>query len=420
MKFSKIVSLVLLMCFMTLIPVNAVEAAEVVLPEEEECPVVNIFDDVCSQEDYEGLKLEWKYAEDSLYDILSVVKSDDRIVAEYEYDDMHRRVSKRVGREVTEITYDEFSRISTISVGRNKLDYVYSSENFDMMSGFIYKGHEYEFEYTNHIITGIMEDGNLVAKYVYSGLLSEVEVQSYENGEWVTNTDKKFVGNINKIRLSQMFHDEETGWYYAGRYYDPEQSRYVDGISPFEAYGMEEKYGSGVLLKAYNFGLPYVGNPYMRDSMSTQEKVGRVLYMEAGTSAQDWTAVAIIVYNRMAGGSSAWDVLTCGAFSAYNSGSYLFSTSGWYNQSKWNKCMENATLLCNNTRPASVTGITNQVSFRRVSTFIAGYESDGTTQKFEGSVISNVAIPGYGTIYPSVTDASIYQSQDGVFNIYFN
>ena len=52
------------------------------------------------------------------------------------------------------------------------------------------------------------------------------------NGEMVNYTnDKDFIENLNHVTYNSYYYDEETGWYYCGRYYDAVNERFIDGIS---------------------------------------------------------------------------------------------------------------------------------------------------------------------------------------------
>lgn len=221
-----------------------------------------------------------------------------------------------------------------------------------------------------------------------------------------------------------MFYDEETGWYYNGRYYDCGANRYVDGISPEMANELEDIYGYRALIRSYEFGLPYVHSEKARysASMDSVEIVGRVFYCEAGTSTSDWDAVAWAVYNRMKStGRTAFSIVTNGDFSAFNNGSYMFSTSGWYNTTKFYRCIENSELLNNNEKPfAEVSYISNQKNFRSISTFSDKYSSDGYTQKFDGVEIKNVVIPGVGIIGADTRSINKLNYESCQFNFYFD
>lgn len=150
--------------------------------------------------------------------------------------------------------------------------------------------------------------------------------------------------------------------------------------------------------------------------------------METGYSSYDWDAVAWVVYNRIKNSSkTAYDEVTGGDFTAYdpNSSEFNFSLNNWYNTDKWNTCYNNAERLVEKLAPSNVVlYINNQKNFRRITTFIDGYDSDGiTNQYFDGKKINNVAIPGTTQIPPSLIYSDLYYtyySAQGAFNFYFS
>ena len=153
----------------------------------------------------------------------------------------------------------------------------------------------------------------------------------------------------------------------------------------------------------------------------------RVIYAEAGTRKSDWYAVGKVIYNRMNdnrfSGNTAYDIVVANdQFSAYN------SSTDYYNpdttSAKWTECLNIASSLCNGNAPSSSGGITNQVYFRSVKTFINGYSSPDGTPQFNGDFVENVVMPDVGDIGAAGLSAydfsNKYSGYVYLYNIYFN
>lgn len=413
----------LLCCFFIVVSTFDVMADE---KNEEGCKE---FTGITSDLIYDEYQLGWEFNSESLYDLLSDIYIGDICIAQYRYNESFLRTHKETAEVDVTFAYTAYGQYDTIWEGNQCLKYIYfydMNTNIEYIRGFEYNSLEYEFEYVDNVIVGIKYNDELIAKYIYGDSFSFIETQIFSDGQWIRCEDDNFIGNINKIRYVQVYYDEETGWYYMGRYYDPYNVRYVDGLSPETAEELMKDYGYRAVVKSYQFALPYTGimaADIQSAKMSEFEVVGRVIYCEAGKISYDWHAVAWVIFNRMnAYGKTAYEVVTYeDAFSAYVNRVYLNVTID-STQEKWKVCMENAyNLVINSKAPStSVTYITTQKNFRSINTFINGY-TGSDCQRYLGDEIMDVAVPGIANITLS-TDINSFSAAaaENQFNIYFN
>lgn len=191
--------------------------------------------EVISQSEYEGYKLEWERYDQALFDLLLKVTYNDNVIAEYSYNEDNNRIFKFCGSEKTSFTYTSDYYLDTVSNKYGTIQYLYSFKEFSnvkFMTGFLYNGKMYEFVYDeNGIIVGISYNEEKIAEYIYDVDYTFLKTMKKNGQGWIECEDEEFIGNINKIRFVQVYYDEETGWYYFGRYYDTKNERYLDGIS---------------------------------------------------------------------------------------------------------------------------------------------------------------------------------------------
>lgn len=384
--------------------------------------------EVNSQLNYGDYELEWHRGSTDIFDSLERVSENGITIAEYKYDENGNRVRKIIGDEVTDFQYTKDLYLDTVksSYGNIRYSYVFkNNSNIKTISGFTFENTEYNFVYDNYDnIIAIKQNDKEIAKYIYDDNGTFKYTLCKENGVWTECDRQDFVGNVNKVRFKQAYYDEETGWYYCGRYYDTSCVRYIDGVD----IGDSTRGRDFNLLESNSaFTIEFVPQEKIRTSYSEIETICRILYCEAGTSSYDWDAVAWAVYYRIRdNGRSALSELTqTGEFSSYTNGLYMFDTSNWYNKNKWNICYENAQNLMNKCAPnRSVPYITKQKHFNSVNTFGMHYDSDGrSTQYYDNKYIYNVAIPGSTIIPPSIIYSdyhNLYSNSQGLFNIYFS
>lgn len=284
---------------------------------------------------YDDCKLTWQYASDAFYDVLiGVIKNG--TVIDYGYDGKLRRVSKTVNGDTTYFEYDEWGNVTREYDGNKEVIYLY--EEVDPR-GLIYEGKEYKYEIEDGLITGIMYGEKTVAKYTYSGgILEGIYKVSKESVE--VDSDPDFIGNINKIRYNGWYCDEETGWRYSGRYFDPKKDRFIDGKSREEMEPLIEQYGYSAELITqindfYSDGgvSAYAAAPSKEEQIKT---IATVIYGESHDNVIDQLGVAQVIQNRMHssdpfilyGGITAYELVTARtddgywAFGAYVDTSY--------------------------------------------------------------------------------------------------
>lgn len=393
-----------------------------------------------SQPVYGEYALSWVKKSDFNWDMLMGITKGENTVAEYSYDVNNNRSSKYIDGKNTYFVYSEDGRLLSVSGDTTAIVYLYKyDEDLEkyFLLGFEYCGQRYEFGFNGGIIDSIMQENEIIAKYVYTDTGEFVSTLSLsEEGVWVENQGSGFIGNINKLRLNQSYYDDETGWYYNRRYYDAEEGRYVDGISFDRAMEMLNREGAeeagSILSRVYSLGI-FQGRNSSIQSRSTSEEneldvVTRTIYGEAGTERADWYAVAWVIYNRIQNaafeGSTAYAIVTAAEqFSAYwdKSDQYLRPDT---TTDKWSKCLDNAVRLINGQTPGeSVNYITNHVYFRSVTSFTLGYDLSGTDPVFKGDLICDMAVPGVCYIETNLSKWDMnnkYSVYIGKCNIYFN
>ncbi|MCM1307411.1 MAG: cell wall hydrolase [Butyrivibrio sp.] len=280
---------------------------------------------VNSQSVYTGNKLEWKYCSDTYFDVLTEVERDD-LIAEYEYNDKYQRVSKTVNGETIYFEYDEWGNIIREYYDNKEVIYLYEELK---PCGFVYEGEEYRYKTEDGLIVGIIYGEDLIAEYTYSeGVLDGVYELS--EGSAVLNSDKDFIANINKIRYSGWYCDDETGWNYSGRYFDPKNDRFIDGKSREEMEPFIERYGytAEIITQINDFYSENEASAYaLVPSKDTQIKtIATVIFGESYDNVIDQLGVAQVIQNRMHssnpavlyGGTTAYEIVTAkNAFAAY-------------------------------------------------------------------------------------------------------
>lgn len=165
------------------------------------------------------------------------------------------------------------------------------------------------------------DDGNVAVEYHYEdGFVVSVYGKN-EFGELVDKTtDTEFIGNLNHVTYNSYYFDEETGWYYCGRYYDANDGRFVDGMSASAIELLFQRQRSSVMDEEsirerahilYNlhindseFGKPIEDEPNegnWYDGMRTQEILARLIYGEnpySNTPIEEQSALAWVLWNR--------------------------------------------------------------------------------------------------------------------------
>ncbi len=274
---------------------------------------------------YDDCQLTWRYASDAFYDVLTGVRKNGTVI-DYGYDGKLRRVSKTVNGDTTYFDYDEWGNVTREYDGNKEVIYLY--EEVDP-HGLIYEGKEYKYETEGGLITGIMYGEETVAKYTYSGGILEKIYKVSEDGVEI-EPDSDFIGNINKIRYNGWYCDDETGWRYSGRYFDPKKDRFIDGKGREEMKPLIELYGYSAELITqindfYSDGgvSAYAAAPSKEEQIKT---IATVIFGESYDNVIDQLGVAQVIQNRLHssdpfilyGGRTAYELVTAkGAFEAY-------------------------------------------------------------------------------------------------------
>lgn len=221
--------------------------------------------------------------------------------------------------EITYFTYDNNRNLVLVQSGTHRLEYSYNA--IDQLSAITIDGITYLCELLDKSLYRLLDsEGNVVVEYHYeNGFVVSVYGKN-EQGELVDKTnDKEFVGNLNQVTYKSYYFDEETGWYYCGRYYDAVDGRFVDGInsSSAEMFLLQRRNNEDeevsvreaatVLYNSYinnsEFGapkdVPSSGNWY--DGMLTPEILARLIYGEnpyQSAPSDERVALAWVLWNR--------------------------------------------------------------------------------------------------------------------------
>lgn len=365
---------------------------------------------VNSQPVYDNNQLEWEYSPDTFFDVLTGVRRDG-LIAEYEYNDKYQRVSKKVNGEATYFEYDEWGNVVR-EYGENKeVVYLYNELK---PYGLIYEDKEYHYEIEDSLITGILYGEDLVAEYTYSeGVLEGIYRISEESV--TADCDDDFIANINKVRYSGWYCDEETGWKYSGRYFDPRKNRFIDGKSSKEMEPFIEQYGysAEIITQINDFYSDSGISAYaLVPPKDMQIKIiATVIFGESYDNVIDQLGVAQVIQNRMHssnpsvlyGGTTAYEIVTAkNAFAAY--GVFTYEEMMRHSATQLaSQAMENARRLY------ADTGLVYHLSCYDGCTFFcsvrSAYESitykNGSLYK-DGKKLKRVYLSNYGEITSTV------------------
>ena len=381
---------------------------------------------VWSEEQFDKWKLTWSTG--VFYDVLEGLDTEGCHVS-YGYDILGRRISKNINGKQTEYAYDEEGRLVREISGKNIIEYRYCFDKITgkmMLSGFRFQGIEYIYSIDESgLISGILQDNREVVRYFYeAGVCNQVMALS-DGGEWIDKiAEKEFVGNVNPFRYKRYYFDEETGWYWIGRYYSQKAGRFIDGVSAGRAEELMLQYGKlpEIHYKIYTFG----GDKnaiaaYMAD-VDQVDYVARVLYCESNVYIPDQQAVAWCIKNRMLQGyggvTTAYGQVTMeGEFSAVKAADFWDPKSG----NAWLTACQMTQKLVDGENPTTIkpSYYSDQISFRSVNSFNEKASQVGNKLYYEGHEIENVIVVNYGSItsYPLTQAVENYSGQK---NIFFN
>lgn len=162
-------------------------------------------------------------------------------VVNFTYDEEKNRVSKtRSGNTI--MYYYQGQKLALESNGNTEISYFYKcteDENIDRYSGFTFENQTYYYGYGDDGRINFLLDafGEYIVMYEYDDLMRPISYH-YINGEFVVDTDKDFIGNINPICYYGWYYDRETEHYYIGDgiYYNTLKQVYVHN-----AYSVDEE-----------------------------------------------------------------------------------------------------------------------------------------------------------------------------------
>lgn len=390
---------------------------------------------VVSDAEYDGWKLQWRYEKD-FYDLLTGISKQEENIA-YAYDENYNRIQKRYGsKETVDYTYNEQGNLIEEKSGDDVIQYVYASDeetSSEKIIGFICEGEEYTYKFTDCVITEILRGEEEIARYVYDGKINTDVLECIE-GEWISNTEDSFIGNINKIRYKGYYYDVETGWYYHGRYIDPECNRFIDGLNRRDVTNMISEYGeeyeAEILLASNFFGMDMseeeeTNSLARSDVYSELEVIARVIYAESSYDLIDEGGVAWVIYNRsIAHSISAYKVVTAvGTDGAYDFGGYR--SDDYYNPGTsdvtWSYAVTHGSLLSRGYKPnITPSGFSSQKNFRSVGSFQGKLTWTGGTFYYNGDRIYDIYVVGYGVVTSyNLLSSSEITNLNNKYNIFF-
>ena len=264
------------------------------------------------------------------------IYDNDSVVVSYEFDTINlyeERSAECITKvinpaETVEIEYSNYGSVicpfpKKIIVNGNELEYdlkYYQGYNYIMAycMGFTYHGEYYNFLQKNGNISGIEKDGETIACYSYGSDENRFEVTGVfsknENGEWVLNNDKAFIGNINKIRGSFAtdyvhIYDDETGFYIdsfstdgssqgvysymATEYGLPQELRFTDGRYDLVKHNEHES-DSDNTEQIVDVGTIYYSSVYFEEMLSSEYARLEDEEYQAGFANTDALELAVI------------------------------------------------------------------------------------------------------------------------------
>ncbi len=156
----------------------------------------------------------------------------------YQYDDSDRLIQKTSkDGKVTRFAFGAEAEILSVEDDNHTMIYTYD-EHYQLSSITI-DGTVYTcvLDDMNSVSQLLDMNGQAAVVYTYeNGFVDKVYSVAEDGAMTDRSGDPSFIGNINKVTYRSYYYDEDTGWYYCGRFYDVKQNRYVDGtnLSPEE------------------------------------------------------------------------------------------------------------------------------------------------------------------------------------------
>ena len=389
--------------------------------------------EVWSEDYVDGWTLKWDTG--YFFDTLLEAKNDEYDI-KYSYDSECNRVSKSVNGVLTQYCYEDGRLVSENKDG-DVVKYIYSSKNGTvMLDGFEYSGKKYEYVYDGMIIEGIQYDNERVVEYEYfNDIINKVYSVDNHGNRVDKSNDLSFIGNVNSFRYAGNLYENETGWFFDGRYYIPELGRFVDGISAETAQLFYDEYPEWeVTSKIYTEGRNIFNTKTRAVGLSDQTIVARVIMLESPTYSQDQERVAWIIQNRIDSQNSDFCTVndavsvvsqTTGGekqFSTYGSDEYN-SFSSYASKPQWVYANELAAILldANRTLPTGLYyGVVNKLYFSSVKSILENTYADGNKIIGNGVSYYDCWMVPLGNINTTTYKTDLNPYRDGGYNVFCN
>lgn len=345
--------------------------------------------------------------------------------------------------------------------------YQYATEEYgyEKIIGAFYQNQYYSYIYdSNGIIVGMKDsDGEQIVLFSYDeyGILSAV--YSNESGTWIENNNPNFIGNKNRVLYTGMYYDKETDCYYLnGRFFDPIENKYLDGIvqdnvltdrNPYLGIQGDVQIAGSValetavqtwvdsLLANSSYGVPISYSSSWYSSLSDVELLARAIYCEGGTAyTLEEKAVAWVILNRV--NSSSFPntpsavLKQSGQFASITGGSSAsqYARQPSTNTDRWRNSTYLACLMLTSTSTTDwqrLVGnvINGQLYFYSYTTAKNQYVNNPSTCVFKDSgskllynnkEITTVKVLGYGNVSSFTTLFNNYSPVAYSRNIYYN
>ena len=375
-----------------------------------------IFTDVVSSDFYETHELRWEYCDAAWNDLLTEIDGD----IFYYYDESGNRVRKETNGNVTEIFYNELGYILGQQNESGYLEFAYT--NRGILAGFWFNDELYLYEFDeNNLIIGIECNDEKIVSYLYDNGLISIEGTELE------------IGEINPIRYKSDYYDNETGWIYNGRYYDPVEQQYVDGLNDEEMEIYVENYGFEPEILYHMQNVVNSTKPYTKYPTKI-EVIARTIRGEAGPLSNDIIAVACVIRNRYKTGgyygSSAYEVVTKkDQFSAYKdengNHSDAYNAFDMYATDKNSKMIVQLACDLYYERPLTydLSYMDSQLFFCSLASAETSITGSGTNLRKNGRPIYNVRTVWSGDTdieYSTLMNYCRLYKNSSLFNVYFN
>lgn len=371
----------------------------------------------------------------------------DEISVTYQYNSDQLRTEKNVNGIITTYSYNELQQLVHENRDGLVFEYFYTDDDIygSILTSFCVNGETYNYiKSENQDVVGIEDtSGNEIARYIYDSSYNLLSVQSKdEDGQWVDNDDPNFIGNLNLMRFNSYYYDEETGWYYCGRFYDIVKNEFVDGMVVPETNALPRSfedivdYQVDLCLSRSDFGAPLNYGSEWYSDLLTSEVITRLIYAESENYNPDQRAVAYCIVNRYHSPSYPDTVREI----ATQSGQFVTivgdSQSTYYarrpatSSDKWELMVRYACAVvfstdCNESEIRQIftkpLGISDQTQFRAGLSFLEYAENGDNCIEFLGDPVEKVCLPGVDVGYTNVDDLDYdYRNEfDGESNIYF-